>query len=280
MDDFYQKIERYLLGELSEPEQAAFENALQADAALAQSVAQHREMMQRLEALRLRNLVKSTTIKQTNSITTRKPKLLYWMVAVSLLVLATTFWYFNRSVEQPPPAPPANLPVPTTQTPVEKKQTPAPEQPKEKLEAKPNLIALAREFQEKPSQSLVRDAAQTSNPATQTTTEQATEAFFNKNYRLAAQLLQDDQIVLPAEELRFIRASARLNAGQFEGAAADFDALKGSFQFKHEARWNFLLCQLALGKNKEASILLQAFADDADFPFRQKALELRSKLNF
>lgn len=279
MDDFYQKIERYLLGELEERELAAFEDALQTDAALAQSVAQHREMMQRLEALRLRNLVKSTTMQQANSMATRGPRLLYWMVAVSLLVLATTFWYFNRSVEQPP-APPANIQVPTTQPPVEKKQTPAPEQPKEKPEAKPNLIALAREFQEKPSQSMVRDAAQTSNPATKTTTEQATEAFFNKNYRLAAQLLQDDQIVLPAEELRFVRASARLNAGQFEGAAADFDALKSSFQFKHEARWNFLLCQLALGKNKEASILLQAFVDDADFPFRQKALELRNKLNF
>ncbi len=278
MDDFYQKIERYLLGELEERELAAFEDALQTDAALAQSVAQHREMMERLEALRLRNLVKSTTMQQANSMATRGPSLLFGIVAASLLVLATTFWYFNRSVE--PPLPPANLPVPTTQTPVEKKQTPAPEQPKEKPEAKPNLIALAREFQEKPSQSLVRDAAQTSNPATKTTTEQATEAFFNKNFRLAAQLLQDDQIVLPAEELRFVRASARLNAGQFEGAAADFDALKGSFQFKHEARWNFLLCQLALGKNKEASVLLQAFVDDADFPFRQKALELRSKLNF
>lgn len=278
MDDFYQKIERYLLGELEERELAAFEDALQTDAALAQSVAQHREMMERLEALRLRNLVKSTTMQQAKSMATQGPRMLFWVLAVCLLGLATALWYFNRSVE--PPAPPANLPVPTPQMPVEKKQTPAPEQPKEKPEAKPNLIALAREFQEKPSQSLVRDAAQTSNPATKTTTEQATEAFFNKNFRLAAQLLQDDKIVLPAEELRFIRASARLNAGQFEGAAADFDALKGSFQFKHEARWNFLLCQLALGKNKETSVLLQAFVDDADFPFRKKALELRSKLNF
>lgn len=280
MDNFYQKIERYLLGELEESELAAFENALQTDAALSQSVAQHREMMQRLEALRLRNLVKSTTMQQANSITTRGPRLLYWMVAASLLVLATAFWYFNRSVEQPPPFHPANLPVPTTQTPVEKKQTPAPEQPKAKPLEKPNLIALALEFQEKPSQSLVRDAAEASNPSTKTTTEQAKEAFFSQNYRLAAQLMQDDKIVLPAEELRFIRASARLNAGQFEGAAADFDALKGSFQFKHEARWNFLLCQLVMGKNKEASVLLQAFVDDADFPFRQKALQLRRKLNF
>ena len=58
MENFDEKIEPYLLGELSEAELIAFEKLLKTDAALAKSVAEHREMMERLEALRLRKKIK------------------------------------------------------------------------------------------------------------------------------------------------------------------------------------------------------------------------------
>ena len=51
MDKFYENIERYLLGELTGNELRDFENALQSDPTLAKSVAQHKELMQRLDAL-------------------------------------------------------------------------------------------------------------------------------------------------------------------------------------------------------------------------------------
>ena len=65
----------------------------------------------------------------------------------------------------------------------------------------------------------------------------------------------------------------------FAGAAKDFDALKDSFQFRHEARWNFLLCQIALGNMEISKVLLAEMVTDQDFPFRAKAMELSGKLN-
>lgn len=59
MENFYEKIERYIHGELEGGALTDFENALKTDTELVQSVARHREMIQRLDALRLRKKVVS-----------------------------------------------------------------------------------------------------------------------------------------------------------------------------------------------------------------------------
>lgn len=125
---------------------------------------------------------------------------------------------------------------------------------------------------------MVRDAAQAETGTTSKTKAQAAaEAYFQQKYSLAASLLKEDQLVQTDEEARFIRANARFNTDQFAAAAKDFEALKNSFQFKYEAQWNYLLCQIALGNTEKAQRLLSTILDDPDFPFSAKALKLKGK---
>ena len=119
----------------------------------------------------------------------------------------------------------------------------------------------------------------TRSPLVKTPVQLAAAAFESNNFRLAADLLKDDKYVLEDEDARYIRANARFALGQFAGAAKDFDALKDSFQFRYEARWNFLLCQIALGNMEISKVLLAEMVTDQDFPFRAKAMELSGKLN-
>jgi len=284
MENFYHhKIEDYLLGELEGNELIAFENALQSDPSLAKSVAQHREMMQRLDALRIRNKVKSATAPQSTKSVARSSNRMLWAIAASLTLLVAAIWWINQT-EQTPPAiietqPPIVQPD-APQTPSEEIKRTLPPQPKEKAKEKQQWVALAREYQENPTQTLVRDAAQAEGDRSpQTRSQKAFEAFYNQNFSLASELLKDDKMVQEDEVARYIRANARFNIGQFASAAHDFDALEGSFQFKHEARWNFLLCQIALGNMKTTKALLAEMVAEEDFPFRAKALELNEKLD-
>ncbi len=282
MENFYEKIEDYLLGELSVNEKTAFENALQSDVALAQSVAQHREMIQRLDALRLRNKVKSAIGPEgAKSQLGYSSRLILILIALFALLTAV-FWFFNRQDEHAQDNQPATTPTETPATPSNETPSPKPEEPlpaKEKIKPA-QLIAMAREFHERPSQSFVRDASQGNGDSSPKTPFQlAAAAFEQKNYGLVADLLKaEDQV--KEDNARFLRASARFEIGQVAGAAQDFDALKNSFQFKHEARWNFLLCQIALGNTDQAKTLLDKMVTDKDFPFHAKALELKRKISF
>ncbi len=289
MEIFYQNIERYLLGELTGNDLSEFENALQSHTALAKSVTQHREMMQRLDALRRRSKVKAAIAPQSAKPAAMYANRKFWAMAASLIVLAAAIWFFNQPaqtnsglVENKPQKPQTDtLTTPPNETPISTPDVPQANKPREKPMEQARLIALARIFQELPSQTFVRGAAQTAGDISQKTLAQlAAEAFDSNNFRLAAELLKDDKQVLQDEDARYIRANARFHIGQFAESANDFDALKDSFQFKHEARWNFLLCQIALGKTEQAKVLLLAMIAEQDFPFRAKALELKGELNF
>ncbi|MFN0034544.1 MAG: hypothetical protein ACKVUS_05710 [Saprospiraceae bacterium] len=296
MENYHEKVEGYLLGELSEHERAAFETRLQADAILAKSVEQHREMMYRLDALRMRAKVKSVLLetssggaKTTQIFASRS----FWAMAATLVLLAAAVLFFRSPSTKTKSEVVGNQsPMVTPETSFENKnatqnETPAPQQSKPQT-AKPientnkksaQLLALARKFHIQPSQAFVRSAVEKEGGTSLKTPAQlAAEAFEQKNYRLAAKLLQEDKMVGADETTRFLRASARFQIGQFASAALDFDALRNSFQFKHEARWNFLLCQIAVGKTKLAKALLAEILADEDFPFHSRAVELNTAL--
>jgi hypothetical protein len=287
MDQFYEKIEAYLLGELPESELKDFENALKADPALAKSVAQHRAIMQRLEGLRIRNKVKSAILPRRATTVPIYANRSFWALAASVILLVGAIWFFNLPaektsnwVEHQPPVDSIQTPPPVPNETVSPQSTESqaitpPEEEKNRQE----LIALAREFHDQPTQSFVRDASnQQGNPASKTPLQLAAEAFDQKNYRLSAEILKADDRVQQDETARFLRANARFELGQFVGAARDFEVLQTGFQFKYEARWNYLLCQIALGKINAAKALLAEMVAKEDFPFRAKALKLKDKL--
>ncbi|MFN0214108.1 MAG: hypothetical protein ACKVT2_07615 [Saprospiraceae bacterium] len=282
MENLNEKTEQYLLGELEGPELAAFENALQTDTALAKSVEQHRAMIQRLDALRLRKKVAAVLGSERTKVWLNR---MFWVLAVLLGLMIAAYWVFKPDgpsktspVENQAPSLPTAPPIASP------KETPGSPLPGNTPDNKPasdkqRLIALARKYQEHPSQTFVRDATQKeSDTAPKTLAQQAAEAYYKQNFRLVVDLLKDDKQLEEDDSARFVRANARFNIGQFSGAAKDFDALNDSFQFKHEARWNFLLCQIALGNIRKAKALLAEMVVEEDFPFRAKAMDLKEKL--
>lgn len=290
-----QNIERYLLGELSNDELQAFEAAIHADPALAEQVSQHREMLQRLDALRLRNNVKAALSQQEAAVAQKKTmprSSRAWAIAAALMALLAAVWFFRQN--QRPAAPemakelPQNLDnqLPVNNAPQEETVQNIPENnkpqavpPTENNREKHRLLALAVSFHQAPGSSSVREAAEPTG-ADKTPLQNAADAFAKKDFAKAAELLSSDPNVASDELARYLRANARFNIGQFEAAAADFWVLRNSFQFKHDANWNFIMCQLALGKTDAAKSLLDEIAADPDAAFYNKAVNLKKELNF
>jgi hypothetical protein len=294
MNPFFDKIEPYLLGELSALEREAFEKALRSDPELAGAVNRQNEVMLRLDALRLRHKVKAALGDQAapEQKTALRVVRLAWAVAASLVLLVAALWFLYR-----PPA--ENAPDIAVQPPVIARPdtlvrteapapgaVPAPEIARPEARSGPspatraNLVALARQYSVGPTASRLRGSAGSAQaPESGTPAERAAEAYERQDYRRVNELLQADRLVEQDEEARFLRASARFQTALYSAAAADFKALEGSFQFRHEARWNFILCQLALGNQDAARALLASAAADPDFPFQLKAAELGRKLD-
>lgn len=308
MKNFDNQIESWLLNELEPPEQAKFEQALNQDDGLKTAVEQQHELMLRLDALRLRKKVSRaiqppvSTDERAKTISLFSPKLVWSKAAAFALVAAFTLFFWQKGAENQGIVQ-KNEPIPenTTATKTEKTvEFSAPEtsaSPENRVEKQaenpksvptsrdrnpkagnPALVALANEFYVKPPDSFFRDAFAIDEPQPQiTATQKAVEAFEAKNYRFAAALLQSDSSLSEDDTARFLRAQARFLSGEMAGAEADFERLKTNFQFKHEARWNGLLCRLARGKNIQPE--LDGLIGEADFPFQKQAAALKKAIS-
>jgi hypothetical protein len=278
--DFTLEIEPYLLGELKGSDLADFEQALLSDPELVRQVAQHREMQQRLLGMQVRKKVDFALATAPN------PSNSYhwlWVVAVLLLTLAAAFWYM-RSVKTEAPTPPdvpLQTPLPSTpQTildtttqalpvPPSMAQKPVKKQKNTRI-VDTRLVALAQEYQAQPTDILFRSTGGQSTALTNL--QHAYQAYTAKNYRLSYTLLQDDTALGTDDSGLFLRANARFRAGLYASARQDFNKLSNSFQFRHEARWNILLCDMAQGKDVKAA--LEVMVQDVDFPFNDAARRL------
>lgn len=134
MKDWHEHIETYVNGELDGDSLRGFEKALSENVALQQAVAQHRNMVARLHALRLRETVKKNMTRpfMHDVFFTFGRRL--WVVAASIVLIVSAMYFFlhepapaNTGIADLPPAP-LNTP-PTTDTPATPKIT-APETPR------------------------------------------------------------------------------------------------------------------------------------------------------
>jgi hypothetical protein len=278
--DFTLEIEPYLLGELKGADLADFERALLSDPELVRQVAQHRAMQQRLLGMQARKKVDFALATAPN------PSNSYhwlWVVAVLLLTLAAAFWYIRSAKPEVPSPPTVPLQTPLPSTPqsildTTQQTLPVPPSMAQKPLKKQNntsnvdarLIALAEEFQAQPTDILVRGTGGKSTALTNL--QRAYQAYTIQDYRLSYSLLQDDTELGTDDSGLFLRANARFRAGLYASARQDFTKLSNSFQFRHEARWNILLCDMAQGKDVKAA--LDLMVQDVDFPFNDAARRL------
>ena len=103
--------------------------------------------------------------------------------------------------------------------------------------------------------------------------------FEIQNYKEVLSYLDNLKIPKDDEELLFIRAISYFKMGIYYKATVDFNLLKRSYQFKAEADFNFMLCQLAQNNIQATKQLINSMIDDQDFQFRDQAIALKSKIN-
>lgn len=113
MDQFYNNIEAYVNGELEGNALQEFESALTSDTALQQAVAQHRDMIARLGALRLRQTVKKNMVRPSEggaSFTVSR-RLLAAAASLVLVAAAVYFWLQTPAPDKSDIAGPAPFPL-------------------------------------------------------------------------------------------------------------------------------------------------------------------------
>jgi tetratricopeptide (TPR) repeat protein len=276
MDQNHDKIEAYLLGELDGTERMRFEAALDKDGALAQAVDGHRKAMAGLEQLRLRQKVKSAIAEQQPVNTKSTISRFFWMVATLLFLAVAAFLFFKKETAQPAPTKPQKeeiIAMPqgpasqSTDSDTLKPNTPV----QQKKDNGSYLASLSRSHLVLPNTGAMRG----DNATSATTSQQITKAFDEKKYTQALKLLPEEKDIAAWDDnLRYMRAQLHFQLGDYKSAQADFDALKNSFQYKHEARWNAALCLLASGQVKTARNALLRMSSEPYFPYQPKAAAL------
>lgn len=295
METYFDMVEDYVLGTLSPHDKTAFEDALQNDASLAAYLRQFQEMQQRLEIYRIRSGV-HTALKEAPQQQLKvgwRNNRFAWAAAASIVLLIASVWIIFKptsSIDQnqytltsptAPVAPKDQTDHPTDPPPTDDVQKNPENTPvAAKGNDKSRFIALANTYYTAPSGSGFRDISDDPSPVQKSPVQVAIEAFEAKKYGDVSRLLSADSLVVNDELARYVRAHARYKTGQFTSASHDFEALKDSFQYQYEARWNLLLCWVAIGKGKDAETqkLLSEIVGDPDFPHREKARQLADSL--
>ncbi|MEP7323767.1 MAG: hypothetical protein ABI761_17710 [Saprospiraceae bacterium] len=289
MENYYLQIESYLLGELNEHELLAFEEALQNDPELVLAVDRIRDIQKRLAALKLRNQVSAVLKNQERSKNPGNRLKTFFIIAVALvLILITVIWQFKvkkRNLAKEATTPIQIATPPTNPDSINKNElvpagidTIALRNPDIAMNDRSEKI-LVSEFYIPVNIDYLRSVESSNSP--KTILQQADEAFKQKKYSKAATLLQDEKKYESEDLGIFIRAHSYFKLGQYQAAANDFKRLINSFQFKNEARWSFLLCNIAQGKtlkDPETKVLLDSMISARVFPFQQKAIALKSRL--
>lgn len=284
------QIEDWLTGALEAEDKDTFEKALRDDAGLAAAVEAHRTMLMRLEGMRLR--AKTDDALREISLhalpADRSAWSVWWWIGTAILVLAlsgSAYYVFKKNsggdppAARPPVVPPASV---TRPDPMEKPAVSVVQAPKKPLPAPEKSAvaayrALAQAYYMAPAPSHLRTAAgDESLPAT---VRSAESAFSDHQYAEVCTLLADEsKWDETAGRLRFLRACSRFKTGDYSGAARDFAHLEDGFQYRQEARWHLMLCALGQGALPAARQMLDDMIQDANFAYRERAVELSGKI--
>lgn len=273
MDTYFNQIEAFLDGELNSADAAAFEQAMRSNPELKQAVDQQRMLQQRLLGLQMRKKV-AAALNDTPPVAPKKNYLGVWITALALAGMA--LWALWPAQHLPSPDQPTP-PLPTETAPSSSPTaTPLPDArpvPRQKPTQGTRVMALAQSYMVAPPDELIR--ATSAKEPSDSPLQKASNAFARGEYALTCTLLQGE--ILP-ESSTFLRACACFKIGQYKEASADFKTLENSFQYQYEAKWNRLLCEMALGNQRFVQKDLERMVADKDFPFNALAKRLKKAL--
>lgn len=284
----YNRIERYLLGQMSPQERAAFEAEVARDAALAEQLAIQQREHQALEVL-VEDHLRAQLKHWAEQYPLREPTPWYrqqavWMAAASLLLLGILYLAWPSApksdpalvqTESPPP-PTEPLPAPPTEDKAAIGETPAEDANPES--ATQRYIALASHYTERPKfqRIVVRN-------------EQAPLSYMDSAY-LALEKGQYAKAILrlrriPESDDHYISAQhligeAFFASGAYAKAIPYLQAAANTPDYlrKSEAEWQWALASLHLANADDSRRVLQRIVKDATHPYYRKAKQLLSEL--
>ncbi|MBK9720872.1 MAG: hypothetical protein IPO78_04555 [Saprospiraceae bacterium] len=291
MNNQEDKIEAYLLGQMTDSELQEFENELKTNQDLARLVDQHKAIIKRLEAYRINTKVKSILEynSQQNIILNLKRII---GIAASFLIVILGSWFFifrkdsigngqmaqeniNQNQQKTDSLSIKNNSMDTIENLASIEKLPIESPSTEIIERR----KIASVFIIMPMLANLRELENQDSTNVLDPFDLAKAEFKIQNYKEVLSYLDNLKIPKDDEELLFIRAISYFKMGIYYKATVDFNLLKRSYQFKAEADFNFMLCQLAQNNIQATKQLINSMIDDQDFQFRDQAIALKSKIN-
>ncbi|MBK8449121.1 MAG: hypothetical protein IPL42_03460 [Saprospiraceae bacterium] len=291
MNNQEDKIEAYLLGQMTDSELQEFENELKTNQDLARLVDQHKAIIKRLEAYRINTKVKSILEynSQQNIILNLKRII---GIAASFLIVILGSWFFifrkdsigngqmaqeniNQNQQKTDSLSIKNNSMDTIENLASIEKLPIESPSTEIIERR----KIASVFIIMPMLANLRELENQDSTNVLDPFDLAKAEFKIQNYKEVLSYLDNLKIPKDDEELLFIRAISYFKMGIYYKAKVDFNLLKRSYQFKAEADFNFMLCQLAQNNIQTTKQLINSMIDDQDFQFRDQAIALKSKIN-
>ncbi len=277
-----ERIESYLLNDLSEQERAAFEEKMKADAAFRHEVELHSRAIYAAK-LKGKELMKERLRQRKHKGgRSHAPRNWVGILLLSLLAIFAIFWWQTTKSDEPEKLPengsissPADtinsskaLPIDS----VQHQQKQSTEDGKaEKHEARPPVAEkkqgteklFAQYFQPYRDESLDPSARGDEDEATPF--DRFQQAYWEGKHEAA---LADFEELAPAlksnDNLLFLKANSLLAVGNAKAASAIFEGIiaNGRSRFKAEAAWYLALAYLKMGEQKKAGYLLKQLAGD------------------
>lgn len=278
--NWFDQIDKYHQGLLTNDEKVRFEAAMAADDQLVDAVRLHKIEWEAQELL-AENLLRAEIRKHfdeyeasipSNEEKRHKRLFFNWkyLLPVFLTVILAVYFWVSRKPEPTPTAPaPKDQPVQQEMA-QQLPDTPVENLPDQRIRPAAGLRKLALNAYQPPAGlSGVRGTTD------EDLLNRAARAFASKQYLNTIRLLD----TIPedgAQEALSLRAHARFGAGQYDTAAADFTALEAGGIYRREAQWFGLLARMAGPKADKSSLKreLEAFSRDKNHPYRQEAEQL------
>lgn len=284
----YNRIERYLLGQMSPQERAAFEAEVARDAALAEQLAIQQREHQALEVL-VEDHLRAQLKHWARQYPLREPTPWYrrrtvWMAAASLLLLGILYLVWPSAskpgaalvqTESPPPSV-EPLPAPLTEDKTAIIETPAEDANTESINQQ--YIALASRYAERPKfQRIVVRNEQSPLSYMDSAYLALEKGQYAKAILRLRQIPESDDRYISAQHLigeAFFASGAYAKAIPYLQVAADTpDYLR-----KSEAEWQWALALLYLANADSSRRILQRIVKDATHPYYRKAKQLLIEL--
>ena len=288
MNRYYEQIEDYINNELSHDERKAFEDAMNADPTLFAEVSKQQETIWSLQAAAMKTKVKSALkSEQKSSINLINYSILKYAAVGLILISFSVYYYFKNDKEAATQFAEQKIFVSdSTDTVNESNQIidtldPAPiveESNQADIESIRDL-SFVDTYASVPDNSLLRNIKPEIS-AEKSLFENYLVLLEHHEYKtLIKELVKDSN--MSNENLKFILGHAYMKTGDFKRASEIYNSLLTSFQYKHDARWNLLLCNIHLSKsiNNQIQSDLNRMIKETDFPFSEQAYDLNNRLN-